>query len=168
MISALLLVLVGMGLLLWASRRRRSAGLPPGRVVYMDMRETDRQRTPLFDAGVQLTGRPDFLVQAGGNRVPVEVKSARAPVVPYRGHILQLAAYCFLTEAVYGERPSHGVLRYQDRSVAVDYTHDLENEMLDVLAAMRRQEGLELGRSHSSVNRCRACGYRDECEQSLV
>jgi CRISPR-associated exonuclease Cas4 len=168
MLPALFLVLLGGALLLWAGRRRRSAGLPSGRVVYMDMGNVDRQRTPLFDPGLQLTGRPDYLVEAGGNRVPVEVKSARAPIVPYRGHVLQIAAYCHLSQAVFGVRPTHAILRYRDRSVAVDYTPDLENELLDVLAEMRRHEGLELNRSHMSANRCRACGYRDECEQSLV
>ncbi len=168
MIPALILLLLGAGLLFWAGRRRSSAGLPSGRIVYMDMRDVDRQRTPLFDPGAQLTGRPDYLVEAGKGRIPVEVKSARAPVVPYRGHVLQLAAYCYLTEVVFGVRPTHGILRYQDRSVAVDYTPALENDMLDALAEMRRQEGLELDRSHMSANRCRACGYREACEQSLV
>jgi CRISPR-associated exonuclease Cas4 len=167
-IPALILVLLGALAVFWAGRRRRAAGLPSGRVVYMDMRDVDRQRTALFDPGAQLTGRPDYLVDSGGSRIPVEVKSARAPVVPYRGHILQVAAYCYLTEAVFGVRPTHGILRYQDRSVAIDYTPDLENEMLDVLAQMRRQEALELSRSHTSANRCRACGYRAECDQSLI
>jgi CRISPR-associated exonuclease Cas4 len=168
MIPALVLILLGLMMLFWSGRRRRSAGLPAGRVVYMDTADVDRQRTPLFDPGAQITGRPDYLVEEGGNRIPVELKTARAPVVPYRGHILQVAAYCYLTEVVFGVRPTHGILRYQDRSVAVDYSTDLENDMLDVLAQMRRQEAVELSRSHSSANRCRACGYRDECDQSLV
>lgn len=168
MIPALVLVLLGILVLVWAGRRRRSAGLPSGRVVTMDMRDVDRQRSPLFDPAAQLTGRPDYLVEAQGNRVPVEVKSSKAPMAPYRGHILQLAAYCYLTQAVYGVRPTHGILRYRDRSLAVDYTPELENEMLDVLAEMRRHGASEVDRSHGSANRCRACGYRESCDQSLV
>jgi CRISPR-associated exonuclease Cas4 len=167
-IPALILVACGLLVLWWAGARRRSAGLPDGRMVYMDTAGLDRHPTPLYDPALQLTGRPDYLIEAGKERIPVEIKSARAPVVPYRGHVLQVAAYCYLTQSVFGVRPTHGILKYQDRSLAVDYTESLEHELLDLLAEMQRQKGLELNRSHQSLGRCRACGYRDDCEQTLA
>lgn len=168
MIPALVLMAAGLVVLWWVGLRRRAAGLPDGRMVYMDTAALEGHPTPLYDPALQLTGRPDYLIESGKQRIPVEIKSARAPVVPYRGHVLQVAAYCYLTESVFGVRPSHGVIKYQDRSLAVDYTEILEHELLDLLAEMRRQEGLELNRSHQSRGRCQACGYRDACEQTLA
>jgi CRISPR-associated exonuclease Cas4 len=165
---ALILVVAGLLVLWWAGLRRRAAGLPDGRVVYADTASLDQHPTPLYDPGLQLTGRPDYLIESGKERIPVEIKSARAPVVPYHGHVLQVAAYCHLTESTFGVRPTHGIIKYQDRSLAVDYTEALEHELLDLLAEMRRQEDLELNRSHQSQGRCRACGYRDACDQTLV
>ncbi len=97
----------------------------------------------------------------------MEVKSARALLGPYPSHILQLAAYCTLVHAAYGERPAYGIVKYADRAFSVDYTSLLENELLDVLAEMRRTERQEPTRSHESVNRCRACGFRQLCDQRL-
>jgi CRISPR-associated exonuclease Cas4 len=98
----------------------------------------------------------------------VEVKSGRAPQSPYDSHIYQLAAYCLLVEKGMGSRPPYGIIHYEDRDFAVDYTNDLENALLDVLAEMRRDEHrAEVGRSHESAARCARCGFRNVCEERL-
>lgn len=142
--------------------------MPSGRVVYLDTLKLDQPAAALFDPAMGLTGRPDYLVREGGQQVPVEVKSSRAPFVPYRSHILQLAAYCYLSEAVHGLRPAYGVIKYRDRAVAVDYTPELEQDLLETLAAIRRSEAAEPSRSHEEPGRCRACGYLKVCDEALV
>jgi CRISPR-associated exonuclease Cas4 len=155
-------------LLLVAQRRRQAAGLPAGRVVYSDTRAWQRVESPLFDPQSRLTGRPDYLVELKGQIIPVEVKSSQAPASPYESHMLQLAAYCRLVEAVYGKRPAYGLVHYPDRTFEVDYTPQLETYLLDLLEEMRQcNTSADASRSHDSAQRCQGCGYRSICDQKL-
>lgn len=154
---------------LWQSgRKQRSAGLPGGRVIYTDTGAWGKVEKPLYDPALGLTGKPDYLVEKNGQLIPVEVKSGRAPEAPYDSHIYQLAAYCLLVERTMGARPPYGIIHYNDRDFAVDYTPDLENALLDVLADMRRDDRREeVERSHDSPARCNKCGFRNICEERL-
>lgn len=165
---AVLLLVVGLALLWQSSRQRAQAGLPEGRIIYTDTGAWSRTAKPLFFAELGLTGKPDYLVQQGGI-IPVEVKSGRAPAVPYDSHIFQLAAYCLLVEKTYGKRPSQGIIHYSGRDFAVDYTPELESALMDQLAEMRRDETRRaVRRSHEDPNRCRKCSFRRLCDQSLA
>ncbi|MFZ5922271.1 MAG: CRISPR-associated protein Cas4 [Chloroflexota bacterium] len=164
-----ILLLILAILLFWQSdRQRRAAGLPGGRVIYTDTRGWSEVPKPLFDAGLGLTGKPDYLVERGGKVIPVEVKSSRAPAAPYESHIYQLAAYCYLVGKTYRKRPPYGIIHYADRDFAVDYTPELEASLLDLLAEMRRDEfRSEVDRSHEQAARCQKCGFRDICDQRV-
>jgi len=157
-------------LFFWQShRQRKAAGLPGGRVIYTDTRTWGKHEQPLFHAGLGLAGKPDYLVQQNGQIIPVEVKSGRTPRAPYDSHIYQLASYCLLVEKTYGKRPPYGIIHYSDRDFAVDYTRELESSLLDLLAAMKRDEHRrEVERSHEQAARCARCGFRKVCDQSLV
>jgi CRISPR-associated exonuclease Cas4 len=163
------LLILGL-LLLWLARRGRArSGLPQGRVVYSDTGGWDRLDRPLFSQAFALTGKPDYLVADGADIIPVEVKSGRAPAQPYDSHVLQLAAYCLLVEECYGRQPPYGIVKYDDRAFEVDYTPDLEEELLAILDDM--QADLDRGdapRSHEDTSRCRACGHREQCDERLV
>lgn len=166
---AAILFLVGLALLWLSWRRKKAAGLPAGRIIYSDTRAGERVEEPLYDAALGLVGRPDYLIEQGETLIPVEVKSGRAAEAPYDGHIFQLAAYCLLVEREYGKRPPHGILRYANRSFAIDYTQELEAALLALLDEMHTQERRkELARSHEAPGRCRACGYRSTCDQRLT
>ncbi len=164
-------VLLALALLLWvlARRLRQATGLPAGRVVYTDTRGWGRVEAPLFAARLQLTGKPDYLVETGAGYVPVEVKSSRAPAQgAYPAHIYQLAAYCALVAETYATRPAYGLIRYADRTVAVDYTPELEDELLAMLDDLRAEaEAADVARSHTSAARCQACGFRAVCAERL-
>jgi CRISPR-associated exonuclease Cas4 len=99
----------------------------------------------------------------------VEVKSGDAPVEPYDGHVLQLAAYCLLVEEAYGIRPSYGILQYRDGAFTVDFTYELEADLLELLELMR-DDALagEVDRDHQDASRCANCGFLAYCEQSLI
>lgn len=157
-------------LLIWLARRRRHrSGLPRGRVILSDMGRWDRLERPLFSNELLVTGKPDYLVEDGAHIIPVEVKSGRGPDHPYPSHVMQLAAYCALVEECYGRRPAHGIIKYADRMFEVDYSTDLEDELLASIGRMRGN--LATGgarRSHDDPRRCRSCGYGDECDQRLV
>ena len=166
---ALLLLLVALLLLWQSSRQRRQAGLPGGRVVYTDTRAWGPVEKPLYDHNLGLTGKPDYLVEQNGQLIPVEVKTGRTPEAPYDSHIFQIASYCLLVEKHYGKRPAYGIIHYPKRDFAVDYTPELEAALLDQLAEMRRDEvRTDVARSHQSEARCRGCGFRKVCDQSLA
>jgi CRISPR-associated exonuclease Cas4 len=156
--------------LFWQSgRQRREAGLPGGRVIYTDTRTWGPVEKPLYFAELGLTGKPDYLVERKDRIIPVEVKSGHAPEAPYDSHIFQLASYCLLVDKTYGKRPPYGIIHYTNRDFAVDYTPELESNLLDLLIEMRRDEyRSSVPRSHEDVARCARCGFQTACDQRLV
>jgi CRISPR-associated exonuclease Cas4 len=169
-ILALLVALLAAALFWWSRRQQQASGLPAGRVVYADAKPVGAPEKPLYDRELGLTGKPDYLVKAesGGALVPVEVKSARAPSEPHEGHVFQLLAYCLLVERSTGKRPPYGLLRYRNRTFAIDYTPQAEQELLAVLAEIRTCERRrEIPRSHDDPHRCIRCGFRSVCDQRL-
>jgi CRISPR-associated exonuclease Cas4 len=168
LIVIVLLLLVGAWLLWLAHLQQAVLGLPAGQVIAIDDWPLRRLEQALYDPAANLAGRPDFLVQQGRSLIPVEAKSSAAPRQPYPSHVLQLAAYCLLIEAVYGERPGWGVIRYADRALRVEYTPALEAQLRQVLAGMRGDLLTAPERSHASAARCRACGFRSACDRALA
>lgn len=148
----------------------QETGLPDGDVIYTDTGTWYGQREPLFAAGLNLIGRPDYLIeQPDGTIVPVEVKSRAAPPEPYEGHVLQLAAYCVLVTDVYGIRPDHGIVQYRDKAFAVAFTREMEEDLLDILTEMRDDMVAgDVDRDHHQWRRCAACGHRGHCYQRMA
>lgn len=166
---ALVLLFIAFLFFWQSSRQRKAAGLPGGRIIYTDTGGWNKLEKPLYYAALELTGKPDYLIEKNGQIIPVEVKSGRAPEAPYDSHIFQLASYCLLVEKTYHKRPPYGIIHYEGRDFAVDYTRELEASLLDLLAEMKRDERRkEVPRSHEQASRCKRCGYRDACDQSLA
>lgn len=167
-ILAGLLAVVAIVLIWLGSRGQRASGLPAGRVIYTDPKLIGTPERPLFDPESMLTGKPDYLVEEKGAVIPVEVKSGWAPPEPYEGHIYQLLAYCLLVERTTGKRPPYGILRYRNRSFAVDFTRESELELLRLLEEMHDDgHARDLHRSHEEQPRCQRCGYRSTCDERL-
>src|SRR3990170_7404853 len=144
-------------LFFWQSnRQRKDAGLPGGRIIYTDTRGWGKLEKPLFYSALELTGKPDYLVQQNGKIIPVEVKSGKAPDAPYDSHIYQLAAYCILVEKTYNTRPPYGIIHYENRDFAIDYTRELESALIELLADMREDNlKRDIHRSHEQASRCK-------------
>jgi CRISPR-associated exonuclease Cas4 len=167
-ILALVAMVGGWLALRQAARARQTAGLPAGRLVYADTGDWRSPDEPLFSARYGLTGKPDYVVDTPDGLIPVEVKSRTAPSQPFPSHVLQLAAYCLLTEDSEGHAPPHGLIKYADGVFAVNYTPALRRELLALLDGMRSSHRGEAQRSHNQPQRCAGCGYRPVCNQSLV
>ena len=75
-------------------------------MISSDTSEWGKVEKPLYDPLSGLTGKPDYLVEENGFYIPVEVKSSRAPGLPYDSHIYQVAAYCLLVERTYAQASS--------------------------------------------------------------
>ena len=140
-----------------SSIQRKEAGLPGGRIIYTDTRGWGKVEKPLFYPALELTGKPDYLVEKNGQEAP------------YDSHIYQLAAYCLLVEKTYGKRPPYGIIHYENRDFAVDYTHELETALIDLLGDMKVDEHKhDVARSHEQAGRCAKCGFKNICDQSLA
>ena len=51
----------------------------------------------------------------------------------------------------------------------MEYTRELEASLLDLLAEMHKNERRKnIPRSHEQASRCKGCGFRDVCDESLV
>lgn len=167
-IAILLLLTLAVGW--WARRLMQQAGLPAGSVIYADDGAWFPNDTPLFARDLRLVGKPDYLVQQhDGSIIPVEVKAKEAPAEPHEGHVLQLAAYCMLVEQQFGVRPAYGILQYRDVAFAIDYTEDMEEDLLNLLAEMREvMMANDADRDHNDWRRCARCGLQNACFQRLA
>jgi CRISPR-associated exonuclease Cas4 len=115
-----------------------------------------------------LAGTPDYIVRTGQGLVPVEVKPGRTEDEPRESHLLQVLAYCLLIEEAEGKRPPHGLLRYSNNTFKVDYNKETRAYLISVLDEIRHAASMtEVDRNHAQPARCRACGYRPLCDQSL-
>ena len=166
---AILLLVLGFLLWLFSRRQRKSSGLPDGDLLYTDSSYWQTLPKSLYDPELELVGKPDYVVRAEkGWVIPVELKSGNAPAYPWDSHIIQLAAYCLLVERHFGQRPPHGIIRYQNKSFTIPYTVELETRLHTVINEMRQVERTQSAqRSHNQPARCRGCGYAQICDQSL-
>lgn len=165
----LLLFLLALIFFWQSNRQQKAAGLPGGHVIYTDTHGWGKVEKPLYYAALGLTGKPDYLIEKNGQIIPVEVKSGRATQAPYDSHIFQLASYCLLVEKTYGKRPPYGIIHYENRDFAVEYTKDLENALIELLADMREDDvRSKISRSHDQPSRCKRCGFREVCNQKLT
>lgn len=165
----LILFLLALVFFWQSNRQQKAAGLPGGRIIYTDTRAWGKVEKPLYYPALGLTGKPDYLIEKNGQIIPVEVKSGRAPEAPYDSHIFQLASYCLLVEKALGKRPPYGIIHYENRDFAIDYTHELEKALIELIADMREDDVRgNIDRSHEQISRCKRCGFSEICEQSLA
>jgi CRISPR-associated exonuclease Cas4 len=117
-----------------------------------------------------LTGKPDYIRREGEELIPVEQKSRFISAAEaYEGEILQLAAYCLLVEERFGKPVRRGQLLYQNRSLKILYDDQLRARLFDAVAELRSAEAMDdVPRSHNSPARCRGCGFRQACRDSLA
>jgi CRISPR-associated exonuclease Cas4 len=170
MALGLALALLALFVALWARDLWADTGLPAGKVMYSDTGTWYPQNSPLIDRRLGLAGKPDYLVEeAGGQIIPVEVKSRNAPKKPLQGHVMQLAAYCALVESAYQVRPAYGILQYADRAFSIAFTSELEQDLHYLLNEMRGDLlDSDLPRNHQDRRRCNACGHHRHCADRLI
>jgi CRISPR-associated exonuclease Cas4 len=162
-------VLVALSLISSAIALRRQTGLPWKRIAYSDTLGWHRAEHPLIAHRHGLVGKPDYLFEKGRQLIPVEVKPARLAPEPYPSDVMQLAAYCLLVEETSGVRPAYGLLRYRHTTFKIRFDDRLRNDLLRLIGEMRsRDRAIASTRSHHEARRCAACGFRTQCDETLV
>jgi CRISPR-associated exonuclease Cas4 len=149
-----------------AIKRLAALGLA-GEVIYSDGGVEDEV---LVSHRHGLTGKPDYIRMDGEELIPVERKSRSASAAgAYEGEILQLAAYCLLVEERFGKPVRRGQLLFENRSLEVPFDDQLRARLLNAVAELKSAEGMaDVARSHGSPARCRGCGFRQGCRDSLA
>jgi len=169
MTLALVLVVMAVALLALSWRLRRTAGVSDGSVIYSDSGALRRNPRALYAPRYQLAGKPDYLLRTPRGIVPLELKSTPAPPAPYRGHRLQLAAYCLLVEEHFGQAPPYGIIRYADAEFQIAYDARLKAELLEALQSIRQALAqADAHRDHAEPMRCARCAARDVCDERLA
>ena len=130
------------------------------------------KETPLLKSeNYNLAGRPDYLIKEGDMRIPVEVKTGRRPKAPFFSHVLQIGAYCLLSEETFVSKPRCGQIRYgfENEPHEVKWDSDLKmlvkeklEEMNDILKG-----NMEVHRNHKRVGKCNSCSRRKGCPERL-
>lgn len=149
-----------------AQDRQRRAGLVPGKVARAGM---DGDGPVLRDAGWDLTGVPDYILDLPHGAVPVEVKTGHTPDTPHDSHRLQLACYLRLLEVRDGAPPEYGLLNYPDGVFRVAWDDGLRSHLRTTLDRMAEAEATgRADRDHEHAGRCLGCSRRDACDQRLA
>ena len=130
------------------------------------------KETPLLKSiNHNLAGRPDYLIKENEIRIPVEVKTGRRPRAPFFSHVLQIGAYCLLSEETFQRKPTHGQIRYgfDNEPHDVKWDSDLRALVIEKLEDMNDiLEGkAEAHRNHKRVGKCNSCSRRKGCPERL-
>jgi len=130
------------------------------------------EETPVLKSGkYNLAGRPDYMIKENDLRIPVEVKTGRRPKAPFFSHVLQIGAYCLLSEETFQTSPSHGQIRYgfESKPHEVKWETKLKTLVLEKIEEMNDiLEGrTKAHRNHKRVGKCNNCSRRKGCPERL-
>ncbi|MCK4444785.1 MAG: Dna2/Cas4 domain-containing protein [Thermoplasmata archaeon] len=150
-----------------AAMARKKHGIGSDDIVYID--DMNDRPKMFISKKFGLRGRPDYVLLAGEDHIPVEVKTGRNPRGPLFSHILQTATYCVLLEEEYGKPPPFGLLKYENSQHEIDYTPDLKKLVLSKLLEMRElMVTKKVHRNHNRKGKCIHCSRRDKCPEKLA
>ena len=130
------------------------------------------EETPVLKSRkYNLAGRPDYMIKEDDLRIPVEVKTGRRPKAPFFSHVLQIGAYCLLSEETFQTSPSHGQIRYgfESKPHNVEWEPKLKTLVLEKIEEMNDiLEGrTKAHRNHKRVGKCNNCSRRKGCPERL-
>lgn len=140
---------------------KRKYKISDGKITYTDL---DKPAKPLFSKRFKLVGKPDYIVETEGGKIPVELKFTDTDR-PYKNHVLQLASYCLLIEDIFNTKVPYGVIVYNNkREFKILFDDGLRNELLSTLDEMRDKINTgDVRRNHDFRNKCLSCSFRDVC-----
>tara|TARA_B100000029_G_scaffold446569_1_gene467797 strand:- start:43 stop:876 length:834 start_codon:yes stop_codon:yes gene_type:complete len=118
-----------------------------------------------------LAGRPDYMIKESDLHIPVEVKTGRRPKAPFFSHVLQIGAYCLLSEETFQKSPSHGQIRYgfENEPHNVEWEPKLKNLVVEKIEEMNDilDGKMEAHRNHKRAGKCNNCSRRKGCPERL-
>lgn len=130
------------------------------------------EETPVLKSRkYNLAGRPDYMIKENDLKIPVEVKTGRRPKAPFFSHVLQIGAYCLLSEETFRTSPSHGQIRYgfENEPHNVEWEPKLKTLVIEKIEEMNdiREGRTKAHRNHKRVGKCNSCSRRKGCPERL-
>ena len=130
------------------------------------------EETPVLKSiKYNLAGRPDYMIKENDLKIPVEVKTGRLPKAPFFSHVLQIGAYCLLSEETFRTSPSHGQIRYgfENEPHNVEWEPKLKTLVIEKIEEMNdiREGRTKAHRNHKRVGKCNSCSRRKGCPERL-
>jgi CRISPR/Cas system-associated exonuclease Cas4 (RecB family) len=170
--AAVLSLLLGFVLLSRSQQRRRRLGLPNGDVFYQDHSGQPMAAVTLRSSAYGIHGKPDCLIRNADGIIPVEFKKSAKPPAGggvYPNHLIQVLAYIVLVRENYREPVPYGLVIYSGETARkVIPTAENLSWLAEVVEQVRSARGANApDRSHSQQSRCRGCGLKQSCDQSL-
>lgn len=140
--------------------------IQPGRIIYSDIHRIEHA---LFSKKYMIAGKPDYVVENKGCRIPVELKTGYCNA-PKNNHIYQLAAYCQLLEENYGAFVPYGILVYSDScEYKIPFNPKVRFELENIVKNMRYSiRTKNISRNHNDRNKCISCSMREHCNNKLI
>jgi CRISPR-associated exonuclease Cas4 len=160
---------IALGLLMRASAKLQGGAFDLSHeILYTDAGRSTADL--LVSDRYHLIGRPDYILEEHGERIPVERNDRLLTHSgPHESELLELAAYCLLLEEREGPPVHRGRLQYQNTSLDITFDEALRRKLLATLAAIQVSADLaDVRRSHPSPARCRGCAFRLQCTESLA
>lgn len=155
------LFLFGIFLLIFIFLQKKKLGLAGGTFLYIDSIKKGNKEL-LSATSAPLFGKPDYLIKQKDFIIPIEKKTGKTPDVPYKNHIAQVIAYCFLTEEHYGIRPPHGVIQYPNDTFVVEYENGAEHHLKSLIQEILFKK--KNGRLYiDKLSVCRNCREEKKC-----
>ncbi len=149
-IIAIIGLVIGVLLLLAAKFGKKSLGILNSNQVYSDTASSPGK--VLKSATLPLVGKPDYLIKENGLVIPVEIKTSQTPSEPHDSHVMQLMAYCYLVEEIYGIRPPGGYIKYPGKEFKIRYTDEAKIHLRNLVAQIikAKQSGQEFHCNHKT------------------
>ncbi len=144
------------------------------KIVQVDDIGSKKRGRPLVSKRHFLIGSPDILIEENGKKIPIEIKTGKAPFRPHFSHVMQLSAYLVLVDVNYDQRTPYGYIEYVPFS-GPRSRHKEEWDMLSKALVLSKVSEIrdaerigEAHRNHDRQGKCRYCSRRKGCPEKLV
>ncbi len=140
--------------------------IQPGKITYSDIHRIEK---PLFSKKYMIAGKPDYIVEKKGFKIPVELKTGYSNN-PKNNHVYQLAAYCHLIEEKYQTFVPYGVLVYNNSyEYKIPFNPKVRLELENIIKDMRySMKTKNISRNHNDSKKCSSCNMREYCKNKMI
>jgi len=144
------------------------------RILQADTLKGEGRGKPLVSRKHFLVGAPDMVIEVEGLKVPLEIKSGKAPPRPHFSHVMQVVCYMILLDENYGQITPYGYIDHRPPGGARQ-RFTVERDMVTRAMALSKVSEIreachtgEAHRNHDRPGKCRNCSRRSGCPERLA
>ena len=166
LIIAIVFISVGIGLIIWVKKSKKTSLIPSGRIIYDDLHGSPPS---LYSEKYPLVGKPDLILKKGWKRIPIEVKTGNHQRKKSH-HVMQLLSYCQLAKENYRRPSPYGYLIYTDtnKRFKISFTYKEKKLLKSTIDQMRKILQTEkVIRNHQDKGKCSGCEMNSLCQAKI-